>query len=145
MDDQKIEAGLKAVFLRDDESALEAVERVAGTSMRVLLRDGPDDVSPIVRVRRDDETPDDPRYQVMGEIARGGVGVIYKGRDKDLGRNVALKVLRRRYAEDRDTCQRFLEEAQIGGQLQHPGIVPVFGLGLQSDGRPSFAAIPSQS
>jgi serine/threonine-protein kinase len=82
---------------------------------------------------------DDPRYQVLGEIARGGIGIVYKSRDKDLNREVALKVLRPEYADRDDVIQRFIEEAQVGGQLQHPGIVPVYGLGLQKDGRPSFA------
>ncbi len=73
------------------------------------------------------------RYHVVGELARGGVGVVLKGRD------VALKVIRREYARDPDVVRRFIEEAQIGGQLQHPGIVPVYELGLKADERPYFA------
>jgi serine/threonine-protein kinase len=79
------------------------------------------------------------RYQVLGEIARGGVGVVYKGRDVDLGRDVAMKILHAELARDRGILQRFVEEAQIGGQLQHPGIVPVYEIGLQADERPFFA------
>ena len=60
-------------------------------------------------------------------------------RDKDLKRDIALKVLRPEYADHEDVVQRFVEEAQVGGQLQHPGIVPVYGIGMQEDGRPSFA------
>ncbi len=67
------------------------------------------------------------------------MGVIYKGRDRDLGRDVALKVLRRMHGQNPEVFRRFVEEAQIGGQLQHPGIVPVYSLGLQPDGRPCFA------
>jgi len=77
-------------------------------------------------------------YQLMGEIARGGMGVILKGHDTDLGRDVAVKVLDSELAKRPEVVQRFIEEAQIGGQLQHPGIVPVYELGLMADERPYF-------
>ena len=77
-------------------------------------------------------------YQLLGEIARGGMGVILKGHDTDLGRDVALKVLDEELAKSSAVVQRFVEEAQIGGQLQHPGIVPVYELGLMADDRPYF-------
>ncbi|MFN0006464.1 MAG: protein kinase domain-containing protein [Planctomycetota bacterium] len=77
-------------------------------------------------------------YQFLGEIARGGMGVILKGHDTDLGRDVAVKVLDRRLADRPEVVQRFVEEAQIGGQLQHPGIVPVYELGTMKDERPFF-------
>ena len=77
-------------------------------------------------------------YQILGEIARGGMGVVLRGHDTDLGRDVALKVLNRELADRPEVVQRFVEEAQIGGQLQHPGIVPVYELGLMADDRPYF-------
>jgi len=77
-------------------------------------------------------------YQFLGEIARGGMGVILKGHDADLGRDVAVKVLDQRLADRPEVVQRFVEEAQIGGQLQHPGIVPVYELGTMRDERPFF-------
>ncbi len=70
------------------------------------------------------------KYIVSGEIARGGEGVVLLGRDGDIGRDVAVKLLHERYEEDAALVQRFVEEAQIGGQLQHPGIVPVYDLGV---------------
>jgi len=79
------------------------------------------------------------RYEIVGEIARGGVGVVHRGRDNDIGRDVALKVLRDKHLGSPELVRRFVEEAQIGGQLQHPGIVPVYELGLQADNRPYFA------
>jgi len=78
------------------------------------------------------------RYQVLGEIARGGMGVVLKGLDSELGRPVALKMLHDRWLSDDSLRARFVEEAQIGGQLQHPGVVPVYELG-KSDGRPFIA------
>src|SRR5207253_5940730 len=74
-----------------------------------------------------------------GEIARGGMGAVLKGRDPDLGREVALKVLRDDYRDQPAMVCRFVEEAQIGGQLQHPGIVPIYELGTMADRRPFFA------
>ena len=76
------------------------------------------------------------RYQLQGEIARGGMGAILKGRDVDLGRDLAIKVLLESHQGNPEIVRRFVEEAQIGGQLQHPGIVPVYELGTFADRRP---------
>jgi serine/threonine-protein kinase len=78
-------------------------------------------------------------YRLEGEIARGGMGTVLKGRDPDLGREVALKVLRDDLRHEPQMVRRFVEEAQIGGQLQHPGIVPVYAVGSLADLRPYFA------
>src|SRR5439155_8792922 len=78
------------------------------------------------------------RYQIFGEIAHGGMGSVLRGRDNDLGRDLAIKVLREAHADDPEWRQRFVEEAQIGGQLQHPGVVPVYELGTFLDHRPYF-------
>jgi len=127
---------------REGESVLEAIERMSGTQARVLLREAPDPETPVLRAQ-DGRSPDlargDRRYRISGEIARGGIGVVLKGRDRSLGRSVALKVLRAEHVGNAEILRRFIEEAQIGGQLQHPGIVPVYGLGLESEGRPYFA------
>ena len=68
---------------------------------------------------------------------RHGLGP--QGRDPDLGRDVALKVLREDLRDKVDMVRRFVEEAQIGGQLQHPGIVPIYELGTFDDRRPFFS------
>jgi tetratricopeptide (TPR) repeat protein len=81
----------------------------------------------------------DERYQFFGELARGGMGVVLRGRDRDLGRDLAFKVLRPDLADRPGVVQRFVEEAQLSSQLQHPGIVPVHDLGRFADGRPYFA------
>jgi len=77
-------------------------------------------------------------YRILSEIDRGGMGVVMRGHDDDLGRDVAVKILHEKAAQDPVLVQRFVEEAQIGGQLQHPGIVPVYELGLMADERPYF-------
>jgi serine/threonine-protein kinase len=77
------------------------------------------------------------RYPISGEIARGGMGAILRGHDPNLGRDLAIKVLLDA-SNDPDQVRRFVEEAQIGGQLQHPGVVPVYEIGLYAENRPYF-------
>jgi serine/threonine-protein kinase len=78
------------------------------------------------------------RYELSGEIARGGMGAVLRGRDRILGRELAVKVLLEAHEGRPELARRFVEEAQVGGQLQHPGIVPVYELGNFDDGRPFF-------
>jgi serine/threonine-protein kinase len=79
-----------------------------------------------------------PRYELIGEIARGGMGAVLYAHDKDLGRDLAVKVLLTEHASRPESLRRFAEEVQIGGQLQHPGIVPVYDVGRFGDLRPYF-------
>jgi serine/threonine-protein kinase len=79
-----------------------------------------------------------PRLQILGEIARGGMGAILKARDVDLGRDLVVKVLLEAHQGKPEMMQRFIEEAQISGQLQHPGVAPIHELGIFPDGRPYF-------
>ena len=140
-----LEGGLAAHFRSPPEeggserSVLKAIEARGGCAPRILLRDvcSGEDGTPLVDSHLPRPDAGD-RVQVLGEIARGGMGVVLKGRDPDLGRDLAMKVLREELGEDPEIFQRFIEEAQIGGQLQHPGIVPIYGLGLLADERPYF-------
>ncbi len=77
------------------------------------------------------------RYRVIEEISHGGMGAVYRARDRSLQREVALKVIRDPGSADR--AARFVLEAQITGQLEHPNIVPVHELGVGPGGRPFFA------
>jgi serine/threonine protein kinase len=61
------------------------------------------------------------RYELLDEIAQGGMGIVYRATDTALGREVAVKVLRDRFAPDSSASRRFVDEARIAGQLQHPG------------------------
>src|SRR5262249_21782612 len=74
-----------------------------------------------------------PRYQVRGEVGRGGMGLVLRGRDTEMDREVAVKVLLEAHHDRADLRQRFLEEARISGQLQHPGVVPVYDVGHYAD------------
>jgi hypothetical protein len=79
------------------------------------------------------------RYRLGEEIARGGMGSVLRAHDTILGRDLAVKVLLEEHQNHPAMVQRFIEEAQIGGQLQHPGIPPVLELGRFPDGRPCIA------
>jgi serine/threonine-protein kinase len=77
------------------------------------------------------------RYQVQGEIARGGMGAVYRVHDPDCNRTLALKVLLPQH-QGASARARFHEEAQLTAQLQHPGVPPVHEIGQLPDGRPFF-------
>ncbi len=77
-------------------------------------------------------------YRLIGEIGRGGMGVVYLGLDTRLGRRLALKVLRILDA-DGQAAERMAEEARILASLEHPGIVPIHDLGTLPDGRIFYA------
>jgi serine/threonine-protein kinase len=79
------------------------------------------------------------RFLPIRPHARGGLGQVWVARDCELQREVALKVIQPRFAERVDQRARFLLEAEITGNLEHPGIVPVYSLGRHADGRPYYA------
>ncbi|MEI8382167.1 MAG: protein kinase [Planctomycetota bacterium] len=142
-----LEAGLATAFTGEQAVVVgdwnHSVLKMFGQTVpRVALRDPvAEGADPIVRPKSA-EMPDrnsDSRYQLQGEIARGGMGAILKGRDTDLGRDLAIKVLLDAHKNKPEVVQRFIEEAQIGGQLQHPGIAPIYELGQFADKRPFFA------
>jgi serine/threonine-protein kinase len=143
--DDPLDAGLAAAFGPDSGPPLHvngSVVRALGAASRVFLRD-PDGeaLTPVTRPGSDNmPVSHDPggRLQLHGEIARGGMGAILKGRDTDLGRDIAVKVLLETHQGKTELVQRFVEEAQIAGQLQHPGIAPVYELGVFADYRPYF-------
>jgi serine/threonine-protein kinase len=134
--------GLKAAFGPQPEaprsSVLENLRSRSDGGSRIHLRELDNQPRPMLKTGTA-QAPNLGRYQILGEIASGGVGVVLQGRDLDLGRDVAVKILRERYAGNRELIGRFVEEAQIGGQLQHPGIVPVYELAVDDDGRPFIA------
>ncbi|MCB9760617.1 MAG: SUMF1/EgtB/PvdO family nonheme iron enzyme [Alphaproteobacteria bacterium] len=78
------------------------------------------------------------RYIDLGVLGRGAVGDVHRVLDRTLHRRMALKVLRQESQQRRDMVTRFIEEAQITAQLDHPGIVPVHELGRLEDGRCYF-------
>jgi serine/threonine-protein kinase len=88
---------------------------------------------------RDGSAAERMRYRVLRLLARGGLGMVSVARDGELGREVALKELDTNGAGNEVSRRRFVREATITGGLEHPGIVPVYGLGRYADGRPYYA------
>jgi serine/threonine-protein kinase len=84
-------------------------------------------------------TSDGQRFRILRPHARGGLGAVFVALDQELHREVALKQIADHHADDPISRQRFLLEAEVTGGLEHPGIVPVYGLGTYSDGRPFYA------
>ncbi len=79
------------------------------------------------------------RFQVFSLLARGSIGQVMRAVDTELNREVAIKEIQPALAEIDDVRERFLREAEITGRLEHPGVVPVYGKGKDSDERPYYA------
>jgi Flp pilus assembly protein TadD len=79
------------------------------------------------------------RFQLRFEIARGGMGAVLRAHDPAIGRDVALKVILPQHRDDPMVVRRFLDEVRLAGQLQHPGVAPIYDVGTLPDGRPFFA------
>ena len=88
----------------------------------------------IARLRTLDDRPDfaGTRYELLELIGRGGMGIVFRGRDRELDRDVAIKVTAWSTAAD---AERLRAEARVLARLEHPGIVPVHDVGQLPDGR----------
>ncbi len=84
-------------------------------------------------------TADGQRFRVLRPLARGGLGEVFVALDTELHREVALKRILDQHADDPASRHRFVLEAEVTGALEHPGIVPVYGLGTYDGGRPYYA------
>ena len=80
----------------------------------------------------------DQRYEARSVLGEGGMGEVRLTRDRLIGRDVALKVMRPGVAVHQDLRERFVREARVQGQLEHPAIVPVYDLGVDPDGNVFF-------
>jgi serine/threonine protein kinase len=85
------------------------------------------------------ETSSAGRFQVLRPHAKGGLGEVFVARDDELEREVALKEIQDSHADNPGSRARFLLEARVTGRLEHPGVIPVYGLGHYADGRPFYA------
>lgn len=79
----------------------------------------------------------DGRFQILRDHARGGLGEVFVALDQELDREVALKKIRGEL-DSPDQRERFLREAEVTGKLEHPGIVPVYGIGTDANNRPFY-------
>jgi serine/threonine-protein kinase len=83
--------------------------------------------------------PPEGRYRPLRFHAKGGLGEVYVALDAELHREVALKRIQAPQAHESENRQRFLREAEITARLEHPGVVPVYGLVQGADGQPCYA------
>ena len=123
-------------------------EDSAATSVRTSIHAGSEDstdsINTVVSQTSDIEPGDaighdGSRYRILRSHARGGLGEVFVAVDEELGREVALKEIQARHGKDPECQARFVLEAEITGRLEHPGIVPVYGLNAYKDGRPYYA------
>ena len=130
-----------------DSDARRELEQIKSTdvqdgldSMRTTVPYG---VTPDTRSRggmgHDSGWPGFARFRRVRSHAKGGLGEVWLAEDAELHREVALKEIQERFADSEDSRTRFIREAEITGQLEHPGIVPIYGLGVYGDGRPYYA------
>jgi serine/threonine-protein kinase len=73
------------------------------------------------------------KYQILGQVGEGAMGVVYRAMDPVLNRPVAIKVMSEGIAQDKGFRERFLREAQAAGSLQHPNVVTIYDFG-ETDG-----------
>src|SRR5262245_16882303 len=84
-------------------------------------------------------TSNEQRFKLIKPHAKGGIGQVWLARDGELQRDVALKAIQPKYADSDIQRARFMLEAEITGNLEHPGIVPVYSLGRNAEGHPYYA------
>jgi serine/threonine-protein kinase len=139
----------------DTERSLAALSSIGTVREQLKGVADPDVEASLTHVSRARQGDDDPyatkppsvgtptslglRFRILRPHARGGLGEVFVAHDEELHREVALKEIQGSRADDPDSRARFLLEAEITGGLEHPGIVPVYGLGCYADGRPFYA------
>ena len=150
---QNVERGVAATLGRHDRLRAELEQSVdpdaqslvsflasmafpAGDGLRGSTLDASDDTMPYMP---EAAAQSRGRFRILRFHAEGALGAIYVARDEELNRDVALKRMKDELACDPNCRVRFVREAEITGRLEHPGIVPVYGLCQFPDGRPEYA------
>ncbi|QDT08396.1 protein kinase domain-containing protein [Stieleria marina] len=84
-------------------------------------------------------TTSEPRFQILSKHEEGGLGEVLLAYDRQLRREVAVKQIRPKWQSHDEARQRFIQEAEVTGRLEHPGVVPVYAMGTWNDGREYYA------
>ena len=138
-----VAAELRELNDADVQHSLQHVEgqasRQAGSLSGVVADEDPPQIQPTMLETMQEEAQPAMRFQLLRPHAEGGLGKVWIARDRELNREVAFKEIKSKRAQDTNSRARFVLEAEITGGLEHPGIVPVYGLGHFADGRPFYA------
>jgi serine/threonine-protein kinase len=153
--DAMVEEHIK-VHNDDAQKSLAAVSSIGSVQEELSRIADPDLQSSLPLVSAARKEPDDPfrtvapsslgestwtgsRFRILRPHAKGGLGQVSVALDQELDRPVALKEIQDRHADDPASRARFVQEAEITGKLEHPGIIPVYSLGHDASGRPFYA------
>lgn len=101
-----------------------------------IFDEAPSETAPSERLSNLDR---DQRFRPLGEVANGALGQVARALDTQLDREVAVKSIQPYLVGNGSVRQRFIREAEITGRLEHPGIVPVYAMGVGADGIPFYA------
>ena len=118
--DQEVQIGAARLFFR--------LKEAAANRLAAALWDSDLGLAPVR------EQLEGRKYKVITTINRGGMGVVLQARDLRIRRTVAMKVMKTGSQFSRENVLRFIDEAQLTGQLEHPNIVPVYELGMDEHG-----------
>jgi hypothetical protein len=123
---------------RPDEGRPSAASAISTLASKSVAPEAPASDQAVISGLPPDAVHEESRYLERELLGEGGMGRIYLCRDDRVGRDVAMKVLRTKYAKQPDTLARFVREARIQGQLEHPSIVPVYDLMRRPNGDVCF-------
>ncbi|MFM7148990.1 MAG: protein kinase domain-containing protein, partial [Gemmataceae bacterium] len=132
-----VEKSIQAMELSN--SAQRALGTIADPELRQSLAHLTPNASSLLQPSSSHLKPESSRFRKLRKHAEGGLGEVFVAEDLELPREVALKEIQEKYADNESSRGRFVLEAEITGRLEHPNIVPVYGLGTYPDGRPFYA------
>lgn len=153
---QALKADLSSLFLADSKTVMDTLELTIFESQVnlqaeawTLIEDQENDIPEAAEtlffeeLEQEDVPISTPqlmlgRYDDLGELGAGGMGEVRKIRDRTLNRTLAMKIIHSQKLSKQNVRARFIEEAQIGAQLQHPNIIPIHEMGQLNDGRLYF-------
>src|SRR5262245_19862504 len=110
-----------------------------GSAFATMPEDGDDEITHLMDTGIGEVVPAQVgRYRILSILGRGGLGLVLQGHDAELGRDVAIKILKRPWDRDVEIRRLFREEARTCSQLQHPGVVSVHEIGQIESGAPYY-------